>query len=189
MAVEAIGAIGAAMADADVVGVGRLTLSRRERTIVVEPRGTGMVLITLHAFEEVRSPQFIKADADSPIHTEMLAIARAIIEQLIGKFDPSKFKDRYQEALEELIEAKMKGIVVKPREVSTPAPVIDLVAALKRSLSQAAPQVTRPSIKTRARTKPDRRQRALFLPVSSGSRQKEPVVRPSTVVAKRRRKA
>jgi hypothetical protein len=71
----------------------------------------------------------------------MLAIARGIVAQRTGKFDPSKFRDRYQEALRELIEAKMKGVAIKPRAFSTPAPVIDLMAALKRSLGQEAPSV------------------------------------------------
>jgi DNA end-binding protein Ku len=57
MAAEAIRVIGAAMADVGVVGIGRLTMSRRERMVVVDPRGTGMVLITLRAAEEVRVPQ------------------------------------------------------------------------------------------------------------------------------------
>jgi DNA end-binding protein Ku len=51
-------------------------------------------------------------------------------------FDPSTYRDRYQEALQQLIEAKTKGLPIKPRAVSTPTPVIDLMAALKRSLAQ-----------------------------------------------------
>jgi DNA end-binding protein Ku len=112
-------------------------MSRGERMVVVDPRGAGMVLITLRAAEEVRVPQFTRSDA--AIDPEMLAIAGAIIGQRTGKFDPSRFRDRYQESLRELIEAKMKGLPIKPREVSTPAPVIDLMAALKRSLVQEPP--------------------------------------------------
>src|ERR1700757_3254931 len=59
---RAIGVIGAAMAETDVVGVGRLTLSRRERMVMVEPRRTGMVLITLRAAQEVRAAEFPRAD-------------------------------------------------------------------------------------------------------------------------------
>jgi len=69
----------------------------------------------------------------------MVAIARAIIAQRTGIFDPSTYRDRYKEALQALIEAKMKGMPIKPREVSAPPPVIDLMAALKRSLAQEAP--------------------------------------------------
>ena len=120
MAAEAIRVIGAAMADAGVAGIGRLTMGRRERMVVVDPRGSGMVLITLRAAEEVRVPQFSKSDA--AIDAEMLAIARAIIGQRTGKFDPSRFGDRYQESLRELIEAKMKGLPITRREISTPHP-------------------------------------------------------------------
>jgi DNA end-binding protein Ku len=102
MAVEAIRVIGAAMADSGVVGIGRLTMSRRERMVMVDPCGTGMVLITLHAADEVRMSQF--AESDGAFDAEMLAIARAIIGQRTGKFDPSRFRDRYHEAVSALAE-------------------------------------------------------------------------------------
>src|ERR1700736_4254224 len=124
-------------------------MSRRERMVMVDPRGTGMVLITLNAAEEVRAAQF--NSADGALDAEMLAIARAIIDQRTGKFDPSRFRDRYQEPLRELIEAKMKGLPIKPREISTPAPVIDLMAALKRSLVQEPPAARDAKTKKRAK--------------------------------------
>src|SRR5205807_7095666 len=134
IAVETLRVIGAAMAEAGVVGLGRLTRSRRERMVMVEPRGTGMALFTLRAASDVRAPQFGSADGD--LDAEMVAIAAAIIRQRTGQFDPSAYRDRYQEALQQLIEAKTKGLTIKPRAVSTPSPVIDLMAALKRSLAQ-----------------------------------------------------
>jgi DNA end-binding protein Ku len=83
----------------------------------------------VRAADEVRASQF--ASAESDLDSEMVAIAGAIVKQRTGNFDPSTYRDRYQEALRELIEAKMKGGAIKPREVSTPPPVIDLMAALK----------------------------------------------------------
>jgi len=79
IAVEALRVIGAAMAETGVVGLGRLTLSRRERMVMVEPRDTGMALFTLRAAGEVRSPQFGSAEGD--LDAEMVAIAGAIIRQ------------------------------------------------------------------------------------------------------------
>ena len=76
MGVPSRGVIGAAMAEAGVVGLGRLTLSRRERMIAVEPRGTGMVLFMLRAADEVRAAQFGGVERD--LDAEMVAIARAI---------------------------------------------------------------------------------------------------------------
>jgi len=165
IAVETLRVIGAAMAE---VGVVRLTLSRRERIVMVEPRGTGMALFTLRAANEVRASQFGSAESD--LDAEMVAIAGAIIKQRTGTFDPSTYQDRYQEALRELIEAKMKGLPFKPRAVSAPPPVIDLLASLKRSLAQEAPAKGGRAKKQEKRTKVvrDRRQPSLLLPVSGG---------------------
>ena len=141
----------------------------------------------MRATEEVRALQF--STADGTIDAEMLAIARAIIKQRTGKFDPSRFWDRYQESLRELIEAKVKGLPIKTREISTPAPIIDLMAALKRSLTEA-PSAKGAKANRRAKAAPDRRQRALLLPVSGGRKKKEErATEPARIAEKQRKKA
>ena len=77
----------------------------------------------------------------SEIRRDCKAFSGAIIRQRTGTFDPSTYRDRYQQALWELIETKLKGLPIKPREVITPPPVIDLMAALKRSLAQVTPVI------------------------------------------------
>ena len=57
-------------------------------------------------------------------------VARAIILHRTGNFDPSTYYNGYQEALQQLIEAKIKVLTIKPRVMSTPPPVIHLMAAL-----------------------------------------------------------
>jgi DNA end-binding protein Ku len=168
--------IGAAMTETGVVGLGRLTLSRRERMVMVERRGMGMALFTLRAASEIRAPQFGSAEGD--LDAEMVAIAGAIIGQRTGNFDPSTYRDRYQQALQQLIEAKMKGLTIKPRPLLTPSPVIDLMAALKRSLWQepCAPE-QRGAKSKRAKQIPERRQPVLLLPLAGNRKTKQ---RPST---------
>jgi DNA end-binding protein Ku len=184
--VEALRVIGVAMAEAGAAGIGRLTISRRERMVMVEPRGTEMALFTLRAAGEVRAPQFGSAEGD--LDAEMIAIAGAIIRQRTGNFDPSTYRDRYQEALQQLIEAKMKGVTIKPRTVSTPSPVIDLMAALKRSLAQesSAPE-QRTAKRKRTKQAPDRRQPALLLSLTGDRKGNErPSADPAVTSIKKR---
>jgi DNA end-binding protein Ku len=188
MAAEAIRVIGAAMAEASVVGVGRLTLSRREHMVRVDPRGAGMVLMTLRSADEVRAPAFTAADG--AVDAEMVAVARAIIAQRTGELDPSTFRDRYQEALRGLIDAKLKGLPIKPQEVPAPAPVIDLMAALKRSLAQERPAPEAGvAAKKRSKATPDRRQATLLLPVAGGGRGGRKRKEPPPDAAPQRKKA
>jgi Family of unknown function (DUF5681) len=93
--------------------------------------------------------------------------------------------------LRALIEAKLKSLPLKPREVITPPPVIDLMAALKRSLAQELLATGAMTAKQR-RPKPaaNRRQRSLLLPLAGGRRRKEqPTIDPASVAASSRKKA
>src|SRR5437763_334188 len=135
--------------------------------------------VTLRAASDVRAPEFGNVEGD--LDAEMVAIAGAIIRQRTGHFDPSTYRDRYQEALQQLIDAKTKGLTIKPRAVSTPTPVIDLMVALKRSLAQepSAPEQT--TAKRRRTKQPsDRRQPALLLPLTGDRKRNQP---PSAVWA------
>ena len=108
---EAFGVIREAMAKQDKIALGLAgAAGNRERRIALEPRGKGLVAYTLRTDDEVRDADDYfddiptrKADAD------MVDIAARIIDQKDAAFDPTQFKDRYDEALKALIEAKQKG--------------------------------------------------------------------------------
>jgi DNA end-binding protein Ku len=136
LADEAFGVIREAMARAGQVALGRIVLATRERILALEPRGRGMLATTLRTDAEVRKEGeiFDGIGAAKP-DPKMIAIARKIIEQQAGPFDPSAFVDRYEEALKQLIADKQKGR--KPVAAAAPEDtnVVDLMSALRKSLA------------------------------------------------------
>jgi hypothetical protein len=105
---------------------------------------------------------------------------------------PETFRDRYQDALRELVEAKTKGLERAPREVAEPPKVINLMEAPKRSLAQdtaAPPKQAAPSKPARPKAIPDRRQAPLLLPVAGGRKKKETIAaEPAAAAAPKGRK-
>jgi len=146
LAVEAYGVIREAMMQTGQIALGRVVLSTRERLLALEPRGKGIVAYALHTHDEVRSAEDAFADiSQAKPDPNMVAIARKIIEQQEGPFDPSQFTDRYEEALRALIAQKTEG----GQPVSAPEPEdtspVDLMAALRASLQGAAVTQRTPS--------------------------------------------
>ena len=137
---EAFAVIRDAMKAAGKIAIGCLVLRNRERQLALEVRGKGLVAYTLRPHEEVRDAAdyfddipTVKADKD------MVDIATRIIAQKEAEFDPSEFRDRYDEALKEMIKAKQKGgkgLVEAPEPDDTN--VVDLMAALRASLKGSA---------------------------------------------------
>src|ERR1700704_1123254 len=133
--IEAHPVIRAAMAKQNMVAIGRLVMSTRESICGIEIEEGGLVLTTLRTAEEVRSlDEVARPDLPKP-DPKMLQIAEKIVEQQSGDFDPSEFRDRYEDALRALIEEKRKGKPVKPsKPANDDTKVVDLMAALKKSL-------------------------------------------------------
>lgn len=142
LALEAYAVIREAMRRTRRIALGRVVMHTRERVLAVEPRDTGLLAYTLRSQNEVRDPEDAFDDIPATkADPAMVEIAEKIIAQQSGPFDPSKFTDRYEDALRKLIAAKQKG---KGRTVAVEAPadtkVVDLMAALRRSLGEAAPK-------------------------------------------------
>jgi len=135
MAVEAFSVIRQAMEKAGKIALGRLVMHQRERLMALEPREKGILAYSLRSNREVKDTHevFSHISAGTP-PAEMVEIAAKIIDQKSGPFDPSKFNDRYEDALRALIKEKQKGHGVQKVEEPKEAEVIDLMEALKRSL-------------------------------------------------------
>ncbi len=143
--IEAFAVIREAMRKQSMVAIGRLVMSTRERVCAIEIEEDALLLTTLRTEEEVRTIQEIGHPDLPKADPKMLLIAEKLVEQQSGEFDPADFKDRYEDALRAMIEKKKKGKPVKtaPAREAEDTNVIDLMAALKKSLQGDAPTARR----------------------------------------------
>jgi DNA end-binding protein Ku len=136
IAVNAYAVIREAMRQTHRVALGRVVMHTRERLMAMEPREKGLLVHSLRMRDEVVNLQkALESIPDMKPDRQMVEIAEKIIAQLEGPFDPDEFRDRYEESLRDLIRRKEKG--EKPTVSAPPAEpsnVIDLMAALKKSL-------------------------------------------------------
>ena len=134
---EAFAVIREAMRQKNVVGIGRVVLYRRERPIMLEPRGKGLVATTLRYAYEVRKDADYFEDIGEPeLPDEMLDLASHIIGRKMSHFDAKRFEDRYQDALLELIKAKQEHRPTKSASgPAKPTNVVSLMDALRKSIA------------------------------------------------------
>jgi DNA end-binding protein Ku len=133
--VEAYSVIREALVETGRIALGRVVMHTRERLVALEPRDKGIIVYTLRMADEVVQPKdaFDEIPEVRP-NKQMIEIARKIIEQQEGAFEPGKFEDRYENALRELIRRKEKGEKLVTAEPVEEDNVIDLMDALKKSL-------------------------------------------------------
>jgi Ku protein len=134
--VDAFAVIRDAMKDQDRVALARIVLTNREHIIAIEPLGKGLLGTTLRYPYELRDESDYFDDIKSPkISKDMIELASHILDTKAAHFDPSKFKDEYENALKALVRRKASG---KPIKVSAreekPDNVVNLMDALKASL-------------------------------------------------------
>ena len=123
------------------VALTRVVISQRERTIALRPMGAGLMAHTLYEERDLNSPKELFEDAAQlKTDPEMVALATQLIQRQAGRYDPADIEDRYETRLRAMLDAKLKGEGVDLQE-EAPADrgnVIDLMAALKKSLGQTA---------------------------------------------------
>jgi DNA end-binding protein Ku len=117
-----------------VVALAQTVLFRRVRTLLIGAEGSGLLATTLNFDYAVRSAKDAFSDIpEMKIKGEMLDLAKHIIETKYGTFDPSKYEDRYEVALAELIKAKLEGKPIPARKPAKSQKVVDLMQALRES--------------------------------------------------------
>jgi len=138
---EAFTVIREAMADSGVVGISRVVIGNRERAVMLQPWDNGIVLWTLRYGDEVREEdEYWKAVEDGKPDAKMLSMVEQIIEDRTVAWSESMVKDPVQAKLLSIIKAKQSPKKAKTKkdddqgEAEAPSNVIDLMAALKKSL-------------------------------------------------------
>lgn len=138
IAEEAFAVLREGMRSKKVAALARAILFRRVRTVLIRAFDRGMIATTLNFDYEVRSAkEAFSGIPEMKIEGEMLDLAKHIITTKQGEFDPTKFHDRYEEALAELVRAKLEGKPIKVRKPAAEGKVVDLMEALRKSAGAA----------------------------------------------------
>ncbi|MFL6738466.1 MAG: Ku protein [Sphingomicrobium sp.] len=166
LAEEAFVVVREALKRTKKVGIGQLAMRGQEYVVSLKPCGRGMVLETLRYADEVnRASSYFREIGDAKPDPDLLEMAETLIEKKTSEFDAKEFENRYIEALKKLIaeKQKKKGKRViqddEPDRVPKGSNVIDLMAALKKSLGddkKAKPAARKPA----AKRAPERRTHA-----------------------------
>ena len=138
--VDAFAVIRDAMKNKDRVALARIVLTNREHIIAIEPLGKGLLGTTLRYPYELRDEEDYFDDIKNPrITKDMVELAGHILDSKAAHFDPSKFKDEYEDALKTLVRRKAAGKPVKVAErEERPDNVVSLMDALQQSLKGKA---------------------------------------------------
>jgi DNA end-binding protein Ku len=118
--------------------IAKIAMHQREHTVIVRPREEGLTLHTIFYANEVRAIPEYGTTKNVEVKPQEILLAEQLVQSLAAPFDPEKYEDFYQKRLSEMIEAKREGKVVQETSGRKLAPVIDLMAALQKSLNLQA---------------------------------------------------
>ncbi|MGY4282675.1 Ku protein [Bradyrhizobium sp. LM2.7] len=169
---DAFAVIRETIREIDKVAVGRIVLTNREHIIALEQMEKGLVGTLLRYPYEIRSEQeYFGEIQDVKVTKDMLDLAKHIVNQKSGRFEPEKFEDQYETALIELINQKRAGKPITGKERPAACNVVDLMEALRRSVGkEAAPtKAAKPAKKPR---KAASAQKEMLMPIE-GKKAKE----------------
>ena len=149
------------------VAIGRVVLTNREHIIALEPLDRGLIGTLLRYPYEVRSEkEYFDDIQDVKVTKDMLDLAKHIVEQKSGSFEPDRFEDRYESALVDLINQKRNGLPMAKAAPKSSGNVINLMDALKRSLASEKQSAPPAKAKGKKPRKAVAGQREMLLPIS-----------------------
>lgn len=135
------------------VGVAKVALRDKEHLSTIRLKDDVFVLETMHWPDEIRTPEFDELTKKVDVRDQEVKMARQLIQQLSDEFKPDEFEDEYRVRLQELAEQKVEGqeVTVSQEPEAEPAPVVDIMEALKASVSEAKKRKAAPESKQTAK--------------------------------------
>lgn len=182
---DAFAVIRETIKEMDKVAIGRLVLTNREHIIALEPRDKGLIGTLLRYPYEVRDPaEYFDEIQDVKVTKDMLDLARHIVNQKAGRFDPGKFEDHYETALVDLINLKRAGKPITPKERPRGENVVDLMDALRKSVGGAAVEAPKKPAKKVKKAAPG--QKEMLMPIVGKKPAKAVATKKPTTGSRRR---
>ena len=141
------------MIDSGMVAVGEIVFSGRQHLMTLapphDPKQPGMMLYTLRFAAELRDANdYSKGVENIDADPAQLNMAKQLVEAYAQPFEVSRFKDQYEDALRELVQAKISNLPAPvPEAKKAPGKVVDLMEALRRSLAEKSPSAPNPESK------------------------------------------
>jgi DNA end-binding protein Ku len=184
---DAFAVIRETIREMDKVAIGRVVLTNREHIIALEPRDKGLIGTLLRYPYEVRDPaEYFDDIQDVKVTKDMLDLARHIVNQKAGRFDPAKFEDHYETALVDLINQKRAGKPITPTERPRGENVVDLMDALRKSVGGATAEAKAPKKPAKKAKKASAGQKEMLMPIAGKKPAKEAAVKKPTAGARRK---
>ena len=182
---QAFAVIREAVRKEGMVAIAKVVFTSREHMIALEPRGKGMMAVTLRYPYEVRKPdEYFGEIEDEKVPKDMLDLATHIVDTKRGKFEPDKLEDEYEGALKDLLRKKQKGEKIEPAKEREPSNVVNLMDALRKSVkADGGRSSARPAKKGRKRIEG---QREMLLPITGKKGKEAPVKRAAGPHARRK---
>lgn len=125
----------AALMSEQKIAIGKTVIGTKDTLMAIIPREDGILISTMFYADEIKEMQ--KQYNKPEVSEQELNMAKTLISSMDTPFEPSKYKDEYQERLRELIEVKISGKEIVASEAEGAAKVIDLMEALKASVEKA----------------------------------------------------
>jgi DNA end-binding protein Ku len=139
------------------VALARVVIAQRERTIALRPMEGGLVAQTLHEQRDINDAKAVFEGATAiKTDPDMVKLATQLIDRQTGTYDPSDLEDKYETRLRAMIEAKLKGEGIEDQATKEPdrGNVVDLMAALRKSLGQGSEEPEKPAHPGKGKAEP-----------------------------------